>query len=330
VKIIHAFALLLGTALFAALVLHVGPERLWRDASLLGWGVALIIAVEGVADFLHTWAWQRCFAPAHRPPVLRLWWPQLAGAAMNFVTPTATLGGEIVRGTLVPAEVPGAEATASLAINKLAATLCDVVLSLAGVALLLLLVPLSAEVRGGVLSAVSIFTASVLGFLTVQRRGRLAALLGERRGLARLLGAARAERFGRAAAEVDVRIASFHAERTGDLIVAVLLHIVGTSLGALQLFLFLHWMDAPSDVTTVALVFLVARILDLVAFVVPARLGAQEGARMLAMRLAGLDPSLGLLFSLVLRLEQMTFTALGLAAYAVLAAGRGRSVRAVS
>jgi len=330
VKLVHTFALLLGTLLFAALVMHVGPERLWREASVLGAGIALIIAIEGGADFLHTWGWQRCFAPGHRPTPLRLWWPHLAGAAINFVTPTATLGGEIVRGTLVPRQVPGTEATASLAINKLAATLSDVVLSLAGVTLLLALVPLPAEMRAGVLLAVTLFVAGVAGFLVVQRRGQLAGLVGERRSLARVVGAERAARFARVAAEVDARIALFHAERPRDLAAAVVLHLGGSSLGALQLWVFLRWMGAPSDLETVALVFLVARVLDLAAFFVPARLGAQEGARMLAMGLAGLDPSLGLLFSLVLRLEQVTWAAAGFAAYAALAAGRGRSVRAVS
>lgn len=326
----HAGAALLGTLLFAALLAHVGPHRLWNDAAALGWGVAIIIAIEGVADFLHTWAWQRCFAPVHRPAALRLWWPHLAGAAINFVTPTATLGGEVVRGTLVPAEVPGAEATASLAINKLAATLSDALLAIAGVVLLLWVVDLGPEVRGGVVVGAGVFSAATAAFLIVQRRGRLATLFGARRSLGRLLGAARAERLARSAAEVDARIASFHAERPGDLAAAVGLHLAGSSLGALQLAVFLHWLAAPATLASVVLVFLVARILDLAAFFVPARLGAQEGARMVAMRLAGLDPSLGLLFSLVLRLEQVTWAAAGFAAYAALAAGRGRSVRAVS
>lgn len=329
-RALHTLAFVTGTLLFAALVLHVGPERLWHDAAALGWGVAVIIAIEAVADLLHTWAWQRCFAPSHRPGVFRLWGPHLAGGAINFVTPTATLGGEVVRGALAPREVPGTEATASVAINKLAATLADVVLSLAGVVLLLAMVPLSGEARGGVVLATSLFGGGVLGFLVVQRRGRLAGLVGERRMLARLLGAERADRFARVAAEVDARIARFHAERPGALLSAVSLHVVGSSVGAVQLWVFLRWVDAPAGVAAVALVFLVSRVLDLVAFAVPARLGAQEGARMVAMRLAGLDPSLGLLFSLVLRLEQVAFTALGLAAYAALASGGSRSVRAVS
>lgn len=329
-KRLHGVALVLGSTLFVALVSHVGIDVLWRGAAALGAGIVLIVAIEGIADFLHTCAWQRCFMPDHRPRILRLWGPHLAGAAINIVTPTATIGGEVVRGTLVPLEVPGSEATASLAINKLTATLSDMVLSLLGVAVMLALVPTSNETRVAIVAGVALFSAGGVGFLVVQRRGRLAALLGERRLLARVLGAQRAAHFARLAGEVDGRIARFHAERPRDLVASTLLHGLGALLGAVQLGLFLHWMDARADLRTIALVFLVARVIDLATFIVPARLGAQEGARMLAMRLAGLDPALGLLFSLVLRLEQLTWAGIGLTAYATLATGRNRGIRVSS
>jgi hypothetical protein len=182
-------------------------------------------------------------------------------------------------------------------------------------------------VRIAILAALSLFTTGVAGFLVVQRRGRLAVLLGERRLLGRILGAARAERFAALAAEVDGRIAAFHAERSADLAASVALHTLANTFGAVQLFVFLRLLGAPSDPLTVALVFGVARVLDLAAFLVPARLGVQEGARMVAMRLAGLDPSLGLLFSLVLRLEQVVWAGVGLVAYAALAVGRDTRMR---
>ena len=50
---------------------------------------------------------------------------------------------------------------------------------------------------------------------------------------------------------------------------------------------------------------------------------------MLGMQLVGVSGSLGLLFSLVLRLEQLVWTAIGLAAYAAIVASRRRRVKAV-
>ena len=326
---LHALALAAGVGLFAVLVAHVGLEALWSEATVLGWGVVWIIAIEIVADLIHTAAWQRCFARSHRPALLRLWGPHLAGGAVNFVTPTATLGGEVVRGTLLPQAVPGVEATASLAVNKLTAALADVALSLAGVACVLAFVPLPAAARLGILAAAILFGLGVGGFLWVQRRGNLTSWLGEHRWVVALLGRTRADRVAQAANDVDGRIAAFHAERPGALVGSVLLHVAAACLGALQLWVFLHWMGARDDLFAVALVFLVARVMDLAAFLVPARLGAQEGARMVAMSLVGLPSSLGLLFSLVLRLEQLVTTGLGFVAYAALAATRGRRVRTV-
>ena len=110
----------------------------------------------------------------------------------------------------------------------------------------------------------------------------------------------------------------------------MLLHLSGGGgIGALQLFLFLRMVGAPSDLGTVVSILVVARAVDLVSFFVPARLGAQEGGRMLAMSLVGVDTSLGLLFSLVLRLEQVTWTGIGFGAYAALLWQHKRETRAV-
>jgi hypothetical protein len=327
---LHLAFLLLGGALFAWLVASVGFEALWRDAAQLGWAVAAIVAVEGIADFLHTCAWRRCFRRDLRPRVLRLWWPHLAGAAINYVTPTATLGGEVVRGTLVPRDVPPAEVTASLAINKLSAALGDACIGLAGVGVLLFHAPFSPEWTIAVGGGAGLFAVGLVLFTVLQRRGRLAGLLGRRPGLARLLGGERAARIFRVAEDIDSRIAAFHAGSGGEFARSVLLHLAGGGgIGALQLFIFLRMVGAPSDLGTVVSILVVARAIDLVSFFVPARLGAQEGGRMLAMSLVGVDTSLGLLFSLVLRLEQVTWTGIGFGAYAALLWQHKRETRAV-
>ena len=326
---LHAALLVLGGTLFAWLVARVGPEALWRDAARLGWGVVAIIAVEGLGDFLHTCAWRLCFHRAHRPGALRLWGPHLAGASINYVTPTATLGGEVVRGTLVPRSVPAAEVTSSLAINKLTSALGDTAVALVGVGVLLFYAPVPPHWRLAALAGALLLVIGVGGFVRVQRQGRLAGLLGRHRGLARLLGEERAGRLARVTEEIDSRIAAFHADGPATLLASSVLHVLGGGMGAVQLFLFLSIVGAPSDLLTVLTIFVIARAIDLASFFVPARLGAQEGARMLAMSLVGIDAALGLLFSLVLRLEQVTWAGVGFGAYAGMLWHRKREARAV-
>jgi hypothetical protein len=315
---LHALLLLLGGGVFAWLIASVGLTSLWSDAAKLGWGVVVIVAIEGVADLLHTFAWQRCFHPRHRPGLLRLWWPHLAGAAINYVTPTATLGGEVVRGTLVPRAVPPAEVTSSLAVNKLTATLGDTIVAVVGVGLLLSYAPLSWGARAGVLAGSGLVLTGVGALVILQRKGRMATLIGRGRWLRRGLGAERADRVEQVSREIDERIVAVHNEGLGAVSSSVVIHLLAGSIGAVQLWLFLSFVGAPADALSVLTIFAVARAIDLVSFFVPARLGAQEGARMFAMSLVGVEASLGLLFSLVLRLEQLIWTGVGFVAYAAM------------
>jgi hypothetical protein len=318
VRALHAACLLLGAGLFVLLVREVGADELLRESALLGWGVLAIVAVEGLADLLHAAGWQRCFPAEARPRLRELWAPHLAGAAVNLVTPTATLGGELVRGSLAPRGAGADGVTASLAVNKLAAALADTTLVLAGALVALAWVPLGSGARAAMLGASGLLAAGVVGFGAVQRRGRLAGLLAGRSVVALVLGHERAERWSATAASIDRRIAALHAEGGRAVREAVVLHTIGNAIGALQLHLFFTMVGVPSHLATVGTVFLLARAIDVIAFLVPGRIGAQEGARMFAMSLVGIAPSLGLLFSLVLRLEQLVWAGVGFAAYGVL------------
>jgi hypothetical protein len=175
--------------------------------------------------------------------------------------------------------------------------------------------PLPGEWRGGILLGALLLLTGVAAFLGLQRTGRLATLVGRRSALARILGDERAERLRRLSEEIDERIAAVHGEGGSAVLQSVILHLMGRSVGMLQLWIFLVAMQAPADIATVFTVFVVGRAIDVATFAVPASLGTQEGGFMLAISLAGIPASLGLLFSLALRIEQMVWAGIGLAAY---------------
>ena len=130
-KNIHTLLLGLGATCLALLVWEIGPGTLWHDTEKLGWGAGVIIAVAALEQLFHTLAWQRCFEPAERPSLRRLYGAHLAGGAINIVTPTATLGGELVRGGLLPG-VPGTVAAATVTVDRLAYALADTSLGILG------------------------------------------------------------------------------------------------------------------------------------------------------------------------------------------------------
>ena len=313
-KWLHRMLMLLGASGFVLLVARSDLASLGRDATALGTGAALVVAVALLEHLLHALAWQRCFAPEQRPGAFSLLGAYLAGGAINLVTPTATLGGEVVRGGLLPHSVPARVWVATGTADRLAMAVADTSIGLAGFAVLLTRGPQGEIARAALAAAALLLAAGVAGFLMLQRRGRLAAFIGEHGLVRRLAGAQLGERLASASRAVDGQLAALHAERPGDFHAAIALHLAGACVGALQLAIFLSWLGVPYDLATLGSVFAVGMALDLFSFFVPARLGAQEAARMLAMGVGGIDPSRGLLFSLVLRLEQILWAGAGLLA----------------
>ena len=74
--------------------------------------------------------------PALRPRPLWLLRAYLAGNAVNLVTPTATLGGEVVRAGMLPHGLARSEIVASVTADRLAMSLADTAIGLAGFAVL--------------------------------------------------------------------------------------------------------------------------------------------------------------------------------------------------
>jgi hypothetical protein len=314
-----------GVIGFVWLLTHAGVERLWEQARVLGLGVFLIVALAGLEHLLHAWGWQRCFAPLHEPGLRRLFEAYLAGYAFSLLTPTASLGGDVLRASLLPGFVPATEAAASVTADRLACSVSDACLGLAGVAILLVLGPLEPWQSVALVAATALFGIGIAGFFLVQRSGRLATRIPLHPLVARLGGARLGERLARASTDLDFRLRSLHLERPEAFRGSLLRNLAGSCVGGLQVGVFLALLGTPEIARAAAEIFLVGVALDMFSFFIPARLGVQEGARMLGASVAGLDPSVGLLLSLVLRLEQVVWAGIGLGLHSRLARGQGPS-----
>ena len=90
--------LVAGVVLFVLLVRRLGAAEVWSNLRLIGWGFLLVLGQEGVSYCLNTLGWRYAFPPP-RPaiPFRSLVAARLGGEAINNLTPTATIGGEVVR-----------------------------------------------------------------------------------------------------------------------------------------------------------------------------------------------------------------------------------------
>jgi hypothetical protein len=175
------------------------------------------------------------------------------------------------------------------------------------------------------IGAVTALVLGILGFLWMQRGGKLVSFFTENRVVKKLGGPRLSEKLARGGGAVDREIALYHRERTSDLWISVALHVCAISIACVQLAIFLAATGRPVVASDVVAVFAAGVAMDIASFFVPARLGAQEVSRMFATSMVGWGAETGLAFALVVRLEQMVWAAFGLAAYGGVAHGGARA-----
>lgn len=315
-KRFHKLSIILGLLLLAFLVWQIGPGQLWRELTLLGWGLVPFILLEGVSDLFRTHGWRYCLSGPHRSlPFWYLFQIRMAGISINYLTPTAGLGGDVTKGALLSLNHRGPEAATGVIIGKLSEALAQLLFVVAGSLAVLQAVKLPLGVWVAMLAGTVLLGGGMIGFLAVQKYGKLGAVV--RWLVARRVGGRTLEKAARHITEVDDQLKLFYGERPMDLPLSMFWHIVGMACGIVQAWYFLFLLtDHPSLLMAGAIWFL-GSWFDLLSFVLP-NVGFLEATRVLAFRSLGFPSALGLTFGIALRLEQIFWAGVGLLIYATL------------
>src|SRR5689334_19940103 len=106
-KLIVGGFFLAGVALLCGMIWQVGIADLLTSFRAVGFWIVPWILLESITVLLHTTGWAACF-PSHHGPIQfwQLLLIRLAGSAINQITPTATIGGEVVKVLLLEPVVP--------------------------------------------------------------------------------------------------------------------------------------------------------------------------------------------------------------------------------
>ena len=299
-----------GLALFVFLVGDLGPSTVLKNLRLVGWGIAPIILQEILAYSANTLGWLAAF-PRRQPaiPLMQLLAARIAGDAVNYVTPTATLGGEFVRTRFLHGQASTTCIAASVAVAKLSQTIGQIVFVLIGLTIILDDTPLPLPLRQGLMGGLSFLSALVLVLLVAQRRGMFAPLL---RAANRLGLAAHAPELTGRLQRLDDEIARFHGDARGAFVLSAAFFWVGWVLGILEIYLILWFLDVPVSIHRALSIEVLSVAIDGLLFFVPAKVGTQEGGKVLIFTILGLDPAKGLALGVVRRIRELTWAAIGL------------------
>lgn len=309
-RIVELALLVGGVVLLGFLIHRLGAGTVMVNLRLVGWGIAPIILQECLAYLANTLGWWAAFS-SPRPPIAftQLLAARIAGDAVNYVTPTATLGGEFVRTRFLRTQATGTSLVASLAVAKLSQTIGQIAFIIVGLAIILDDTPLPPGTRHGLLAGLAAFAALAVTLVFVQRRGMFAPLLrfAQRFGLP-----ARAPELMRRLERLDAEIAHFHVDTNGSFLLSAMSFFAGWCMGVVEIYLILWFLGVPVTVHRALTIEVLSVTIDGALFFVPLKAGTQEGGKVLIFTVLGLDPAKGLALGIVRRIRELTWASIGL------------------
>jgi glycosyltransferase 2 family protein len=296
----HRAGLALLGLLGLAILVGLADTHAVRVALLeVGWGIVLVVGQEVVAHLLNTLGWRFAFAREHVASLpfgelLRL---RLAGDAINYLTPSATIAGEYARVAMLGDRLAADVRTASVVVAKSAQTLAQAVFIAAGLSLL---------GAGFVIAGPS----RSLAFWGLGL-GLLLAILLVCGSTAAHLGPVRA--FSRNAAR---RLAAFLRDHPGRVVLSTFMFVLAYGWGSFEAYWICRFLGIPVPVFTALAIEVLSLSVDGMLFMVPAKIGTQEGGKVAVFAALGLPASLGLAFGLVRHVRELSWAGIGMLLYA--------------
>src|SRR5579863_6486773 len=118
---VETIIVVLALAFYVWFLSHFGTREVLGYVRLAGWGLVLTIALETFARVANTLGWWVTLGP-HRHDVRfgQLFAARIAGEAIDYVTPTAQLGGQFVMAMMVRRKLTMAIGLATVVVASLA------------------------------------------------------------------------------------------------------------------------------------------------------------------------------------------------------------------
>jgi len=303
----------LGVALLAALVAQNDPAAVLTSITDLSWRLGIVVFFPAVLVALFdTFGWRYAFLSGAVPfgPLAA---SRLAGEAFNMATPTAAVGGEAVKAWLLRGHAPLDATLASVIVAKTTITLGQGLYFLLGVVVAWRTGLTGSALLHGMLWLLGIEAVALGLFVLVQTRG----MLGWTLRLLERLGV-RPPRGQATLGRVDDALEQFYRTAPERLGLSIGFHFIAWALGSVETWLILKFLGSEVSLATATVIEAFGTAVKVATFLVPASLGVLEGGFLATFATLGLSSTTAISFSLVRRLREAVWVAIGLIAFAVM------------
>jgi hypothetical protein len=312
---IETIFIVIAIAFYAWFLTHYGPRQVLGYVRIAGWGLVLTISLESIARIANTIGWR--VAIEDYPPSLRfieLFAARIGGEAVDYVTPSAQLGGQFVMAVDVREKLRMPVGLATVVVASLAEAIGQIVFMSIALVISLRMIPVAAHLYWAIVAGFALAVALAGGFFFVQMKRPFSHLW---RALARFDIArfnTNENEIRASADEADALLLDFYARNRGRFVASCLCYAFAWSLGPLEIYILLKLLHQPATLQTALLVESVGLLIERATFLIPGKLVSQEGGKALILGMLGYPPGIGFVVGFLRRIKEMVWVLFGLLA----------------
>jgi uncharacterized membrane protein YbhN (UPF0104 family) len=309
---VETLILVLALGFYGWFLNHFGLSHAIQSVRLVGWGLLGTILLEAVARLANTIGWRVTIVDCPRKLSFgALFVARMAGEAIDYVTPTAQLGGQFVKALMVRRQLAIAVALATVIVASLAEAVGQI-----GFLSSALLIALPSEARlhhhifWPVAGGMAIALGLAGGFFFVQLKEPFSYVL---RVAAKFDVPQLADPEVQAAAcDADALLTDFYANHRTRFALACCCYLIAWSMGPIEILIYLIPLHQPFTWITPLLVEALGQLVERATFLIPGKLMSQEGGKALIMGLLGYPTEIGFALGLLRRLKELAWVLFGL------------------
>ncbi|HEY6394003.1 MAG TPA: lysylphosphatidylglycerol synthase domain-containing protein [Candidatus Binataceae bacterium] len=307
---IETIVLVLALGFYAWFLAHFGFSRVFGYVRIVGWGLGLTIALESLARIANTLGWRvtiRDYPGALGFP--QLFGARVAGEAVDYVTPSAQLGGQFVMALMVRRKLRMPAGLATVAVAALAEAIGQIVFVGMALMISLELVRMQERLHLPILGGFALAVALAAGFFFVQTKKPFSHILHAAEKLDPRIDTDEIEE---AAEDADAVLLDFYANHRVRLILSCLCYLAAWSFGPLEIYILLRLLHQPASLEIAMMVEAIGLLIERATFLIPAKLVSQEGGKALILAMLGYPAGVGFAVGFLRRLKEMVWVMIGL------------------
>lgn len=308
-RLLTAGSLVVAIAALVLTIYDVGLYTLGKYLRLIGWWWLAIVPMEILSTTLHATA-MRAFMSPERIPLRHAVFAQLAGRAINAVTPSGNLG-EVMKVSMLTEHVSQSRAVSTILLYNVVSFCVELLIIAVACFGIALFVSTPAGI-GGIIAATGAGCLAIsVGLYGLVRRGVLASLAGLAVKL-RLLSRPRYGRWEAKLRGIDDKLRLVSGARVRDRWIGIAALTASRVSSLVLSLMILHAVGVPITAAFVAVWTVASFVIYFASTLVPMGVGIAEGGYWGFFRTMGHNPAQGVALVLARRTVTIVYAAVGL------------------